>query len=251
METIGTKRVTFLKKCEEKSPVKMCKLSVSKNLSFFNSNTGSRLEEMNSPLSFIYTEDSSVTEVTDITMELTGCITIRGKIHWLSAAKDLTVGMKMVTRQVRDALFADKTGFIPISVWGDLIQELQEDQLYTITKVAMTNFQGAKLQTTGGSQLLIVDAVDGGFDVDWNKAKCDNETRVNKVIEGKISLFTLKRYLICVNKSCAKKVTPLPGDRLVKCSSFHILSNLLLINSKSLNHNYSNDMITEYRAVQY
>ena len=79
-------------------------------------------------------------------------------------------------------------------------------------------------QTTLFSQVVsfvIVSGImfDGGFDVDWNKAKCDNETRVNKVIEGKISLFTLKRYLICVNKSCAKKVTPLPGDRLVKCFS--------------------------------
>ena len=59
--------------------------------------------------------------------------------------------------------------------------------------------------TTAPNFALIVDAVEGGFDVDWNKAKCDNETKVNKVIVGKISLFTLKRCLICVIKVAQKR----------------------------------------------
>lgn len=214
METQGTKRAMFLKRCEDKSPLKLTRLSVTKNLSFFNCNTGSRVEDVKG-MNFVFSENSSITEVKDISTEISGCLTILGQVQWVSDAKDLEIGPNKVPKQVRDGLFGDESGIIPISVWGDLIEIIKEKRTFQISKVAVAEFQGVKLQTTSSSEATVDD--ENKVIVDWSEAPSNVDSSAKKLVKGEIVSFTLNRYATCINSNCGKKVYPLPGDCLVKC----------------------------------
>ena len=88
MENHNTKRILFLQKSEEKAPVQLKNLSPSKNLTFYNSNTGSRMDKT-MDVNFLFTEDKQVTKVCDISEENTGSVvTIFGYIKWSQEKKN-------------------------------------------------------------------------------------------------------------------------------------------------------------------
>lgn len=121
MESRSTKRSTFLQGWEDRSPVKLSKVSVSRNLTFFNANSGSKMEETDE-LDFVFSESSTtVTKVKNIAQDTTGSFTTVGFINWSSEAKTVEISSSKIKKQVRDDVFADGSDFNKISVWGDLI----------------------------------------------------------------------------------------------------------------------------------
>ena len=67
---------------------------------------------------------------------------------------------------VRDGIIADETYSIPISIWGKLIDQVEEDQTITITKVKLRFYYGSTLTTTNES---VITTAQESIQVDWNK----------------------------------------------------------------------------------
>lgn len=87
-ETEKRKRKMFLHWNEQKSSVKLTKVSVSRNLSFFNSNSGSRMEGVNE-INFKYSDMADIPKVKD---DVSGSLTIIGFISWSSESKEVFAG---------------------------------------------------------------------------------------------------------------------------------------------------------------
>ena len=80
-----------------------------------------------------------------------GIFTIRRKLKWTddSIEKELKdEKQSMVTVSIRDAIITVGNWSIPISVWGALIDLLQEDITYTLTNVKIKYYFAQKLTTT-------------------------------------------------------------------------------------------------------
>jgi len=214
MENKAAKRSIFVQRCEEKSPVRLSKLSTSKNILFFNGYSGSRLDAIHQ-LDFCFTERAEVVEVTNIE-DQTGSFTVIGRIKWVSDSKFVDVGPNKVKKEIRDAVFADGTGFIPFSVWGNSCQELQHDITYKFTKVVVSDYKGKQLNTTSDTEVEEVE--DLSCEINWNNAPSEIE-RPSKTVRGGIISCILTRYITCTKETCKKKVLPIPDDSLVSCNS--------------------------------
>ena len=44
-------------------------------------------------------------------------------------------------KNVQDAMIADETGYMPISIWADLIDSIEEDVPYKITEISVRYFR--------------------------------------------------------------------------------------------------------------
>ena len=102
----------FFGKLESESPVKITGLSSppNGNLSFYNSNTGSRV----------------VDATVDFKYDIPKCMTIneiintgkKGTLDVLRDKKIVRVGQNKVLKYVRDALIADDSASVKVSTWG-------------------------------------------------------------------------------------------------------------------------------------
>ena len=63
----------------------------------------------------------------DIKGKFSGTFNLKGCIRWLKEPVQTTSGML-----VCDAMLADNTFNVPISVWGDTISEIQEENYYKL-----------------------------------------------------------------------------------------------------------------------
>lgn len=222
MENANTKRATFLQKLEHKSAVKFKHLSPSKNLIFFNSNSGSRMEDTNT-IDFVYSETDHVTKVCEINEETAGSVlSIVGYFKWLKPVKTVIIGS--TEKQLREALFADATGSISITVWGELVNEVNELECFKISKVIVSNhpnYGGLKLQTTSSTQVVVTsDDCLPPSKANWNESECKQEpSKTNQAVTGNIVSCSVQRFKTCNRMTCKKKVNPMLGELRVVCSS--------------------------------
>ena len=172
--------------------------------------------EQTDQMDFAFTESTSIMEVKDVTLETAGAFTIIGFLRWLSEPKTVQTSQK-VNKVVRDAVFGDNSGSIPISVWGDLNTIINEHECYRITRVVASEYQSLKLQTTTDSEATVeTENVPDAVDLDTE----DVQTNQNeKTLRGSIISCTIAGYKVCVKNGCNKKIFPIPGDRFVKCNS--------------------------------
>ena len=115
----NTRKAIFLETCESKSPVKLSNISTPKkgNLIFFNTNLGSRMEDL-SNINFKFQELSS-TKISDILKtQAGGKFNVIGKIRWLEEERQNLCGPQKKLRTVRTAVLADESASIKVSVWG-------------------------------------------------------------------------------------------------------------------------------------
>ena len=73
-----------------------------------------------------------------------GLSTVIGRIKWITPMQTAEVKSDNGTTQkknVRDAVIADETGYMPISIWADLIDSIEEDVPYKITEVSVRYFR--------------------------------------------------------------------------------------------------------------
>ena len=128
------KRNLFQQKKDASQPVKMTQLTKTETgIVFFNSNCGSRIEDIPS-VPFMNTPIDELNLI-DIKDKFSGDFTIKGCIRWVKDVAEVPVNNHSETkagnaRFVRDAIISDGTFHLPISVWGDTINQINEFQYY-------------------------------------------------------------------------------------------------------------------------
>ena len=145
----------FKDKTFASQPVKLTNVTkVASGTLFFNSNRGSRIEDAsavtfkNTPL-----EDLKLIDIKD---EFSGTFTVKGCIKWLKEATKPIPSAGLV----RDAMLADGTHHIPISIWKDTIDLAEEGKYYKFTNVAAKYFFGQKLYTTDSTEAIVLEEGD-------------------------------------------------------------------------------------------
>ena len=248
----SVQRQTFLDALQSGRPISLKNLNKGqRDCYFFNSFRGSLVENCQVMLDFKASDLSStnVKELLEKT-ELGGTYLIVGYIKWLADIKQNVSG-----RNIRQAIFQDKTGKIPITLWEKRITEVEENNCYQMTNICLKSYFGKTLQTM--PQTRITEIIPSEFDVTWD----DNDTEVflNREKEGKASMFTtfscpeiccadILIYPICL--SCNKKVTAIPSEILLTCSS----CSKTMLASKcicgiTINHNGKSQNITVLKEI--
>ena len=215
MANSNTKRSLFLEKQESRGPVAISGLSPSKSgLIFFNSNSGTRLVD-SSALGFKYTELSTMTISSLTTASINQTYDFKAQICWVQKSRRVACGEnKDIMNDVRDAVIADGTGNIQLSVWGsELIAEIADKTTYLFTNIVLQNNFGRKMATTGATTVTAVEKIK----IDWDcvdSVKCDETVCCPDVLSVKLSTF-----LTCVNIDCKRKVMPYAGETTVTCTN--------------------------------
>eukprot|EP00112_Aurelia_sp_Birch-Aquarium-sp1_P020039 Seg5075.2 transcript_id=Seg5075.2/GoldUCD/mRNA.D3Y31 product="hypothetical protein" protein_id=Seg5075.2/GoldUCD/D3Y31 len=128
MESKTVSRNLFLEKLENKSTIKMKSVSQSKggSMAFFNANMGSRVDEPqeNLPFEMVPIEPLDINEILE--MEPEGQFSVKGTIKWKEEERLVFVGTEHAEKRVRDAIIADNTGHIVLSVWGEDIEKMMD-----------------------------------------------------------------------------------------------------------------------------
>ena len=83
-----------------------------------------------------------------------------------------------------------------------------------VTNVAINHFQGVKLTTTADTE---TSNMSEQFDVDWTNI--ENGEQEVQLICHEIAAVELKKFKVCANLDCKRKVLPYPGEKTVKCNS--------------------------------
>ena len=115
---------------------------------------------------------------------------------------------------LRQGLLADSTLSIKVSVWGELIDEVEDDVTYLFKNVTIENYYGLRLYTTAKTTLL---KQEEQIDIEWSKCNITPETSTlccPNILSVKVNL-----YLECINSSCKRKVNVFPGEKKTTCDS--------------------------------
>ena len=119
-------------------------------------------------------------------------------------------------------MIADETGYMPISIWADLIDSIEEDVPDKITEVSVRCFRQKKLSSTGNS-VAVPTEESIMCDVNWTNITLHSilpQAPTHTVFCcPDIDNVTLNVWPICTKKRCGKNVTPTPGAQIVRCSS--------------------------------
>eukprot|EP00794_Sanderia_malayensis_P013274 gene13274-14642_t len=183
-------------------------------MSFFNANFGSKIQELPT-LPFAFLETKPVTIKSVLNDDVSGNFTVQGEIKWKQEKKVVEVGAARNPRCVRDAILADETANICISIWGDLIDNIEEYTPIAITNVVCQFYNGRKLSTTADSAVShLQNAINN---IDWEEVKTANSLEVLSCPE--IDCVHCHSFHICCNLDCKKKVVPFPGQASVTCST--------------------------------
>ena len=228
MVNTTTKRNLFEERCESKTPVKLMGLSVTPQVSFFNTNTGSRIMDVDT-IPFKY-EAQHPTKVSDINVADKGStIDVEGKVRWLEEKRTIQVGENKITRNVRDGILADETGAIKVSVWGELLEQINENTTYHLTSLEIRDYLGVKLTTTS---MTSVTKLSTEVKVDWSVHNMErNEI---ELCCPSVDSIKMHEFLQCINSDCKKKVVPFLGEKKVRCNNQTCNRTMLVSRCKSI-----------------
>ena len=160
-----------------------------------------------------------------IKTQKTGIFDILATIKWLHNMKQ--IDSPKVKGRLREAVLYDESGSILLTVWGDLIDSIEECKTYEFHNLSLKNFFGLKLSTTTST---IITAASDADKVIPNlcesdlKEHLDHERMINDKLHPKLccpELFgtTVSVGPSCVNMSCRKALQIVPGSRIVTCIS--------------------------------
>ena len=140
-ENNGPKRNIYEDKKISGQPVKSSCLSLTNyGVCYFNFNKGSRMEDVHT-ISFEYVPEMQI-KIKDLKDKRIGSLsTVIGRIKPTQAAEVKSDNGTTHKKNVRDAVIADETGYMPISIWADLIDSIEEDFPYKITEVSVRYFR--------------------------------------------------------------------------------------------------------------
>ena len=231
-------RGAFLRKKLTSQPVTLSKLNhMPSGITFFNSNQENRLQ--NAPvISFKNTTNSPLITLKD---HKSGKFTVTGKLKWTGEQEKKQVGKLKWTgeqekkqvgerqgqpacvKAVREALLADSTWQVPVSIWGDLIHFIKEDIPYKLTSVKMRWYFGQKMTTTPDTTADVIQEIPEHY-VDWEASQAKflsdavPKPALLALTDPKIINAHVNSYPLCTKASCGKKLAPFPGELTVRCT---------------------------------
>ncbi|KAL9958052.1 hypothetical protein ACROYT_G035018 [Oculina patagonica] len=163
-------------------------------------------------ISFAFTPISS-NDVTSIGIILekhnTGMFNISGKMTW-HGTETIVKDKEGKEKRVRDARIADKTGHIEVSLWGNQIDKIEDEQFYSISNCRLKHFYGKKLSTTEKTTITTAEKQE--------IANQPIEKRKTIVCCPEILNVLVNIYIICNNRECRKKVSASSGSKILRCN---------------------------------
>eukprot|EP00794_Sanderia_malayensis_P013177 gene13177-14527_t len=124
---------------------------------------------------------------------------------------------------VRNGFIADETSEMIISVWGDLINEIQEYKWYTFTDVTFKHFYGRKLTANMETCIhefqtaLVIEWANIDVEMYAQREQIALEDANPTICCPDIESAEVNIYPVCKNPNCLSKVEFQPGDQFVKC----------------------------------
>ena len=217
----NTHRQEFVDALKAGKPVTFSKLNKgARGCYFFNSYRGSSMETCEVQLNFKPT-DVKMTRVIDMKDRSSGSFLVVGHIMW-STPSYMSPNGKMI----RDGIFKDGSGILPITVWGDTIKEIIDNETcFKLTNVALKNYYGNKLSTMPNTK---VTAVKSDTPISWSnvdaaqfidRENLEKAKLISTLCCPEIIAADLQIYPVCTNKLCSKKVMAVPGEPLSTCES--------------------------------
>ena len=216
----GSKRQLFIDKMESQQPVKLSNITATPSgTSFFNK--GSVIIDTPS-VNFKCNPPSTleITKISSLAQSTSGLFTISGTVTWTGEQHTPNENSKKL---VRDGIITDSSGSIPLSVWQEHIEQVQEGQFYTITNCNLRHYYGKRLATTKSS------VVTGAENQDISDVPIKEQRVDTFICCPDILNLSVNKYPICNNKSCRKKLNPTAGTKFVRC--LYCNRNMLLQNS--------------------
>lgn len=206
----GSKRQLFVDKMHSQQPVKLSNLqSASSGTIFFNK--GASIENIPShKVNFTFSPKQAceVTKIDTLIKYNSGTFNVSGRITWKGPAQH---PKEASTKLVRDAVLTDSTGSLPLSVWENQIDAIQDGQFYNLTQCRLRHYYGKCLSTSKSTTVTEAEAQDV-------TSRNDNKL-VNWVCCPEILNAGANVFLACNTKDCRKKVNNAPGSKVVKCNS--------------------------------
>ena len=99
-------------------------------------------------------EEKTDFNIKDLESYANGQFNLTAVLRWTGLAKE--VSPKRHPKVVRDGLFADEIGSLPIACWEEL-SNLEENTPYKITNLAVRHYYGKRLATTKESEVTKID----------------------------------------------------------------------------------------------
>ena len=249
----STKRNLFVDRNVSKQAVTLVDISPTENISFFNTNYGSRL--INAPnLSFSY-KGPLMTSIKDISLKTSGTFDVTGRIKWLAEERNVECSPKKggpsgssVKKALRDAVICDNSGHIMITIWDRLISSIKDNSVVTITNVGIKDFHGKKLYTTMNSNVTYDVEVQSKFSTNnWDEIVEEYTEQVNqikRITVQKVNSIVIEQYYVCNN--CRRRLNDIPGLPSARCD-FAPCKRLMFLDqcSKSFHANIEVEDITK------
>ena len=216
----AVKRPLFVEKISTGQPIKITKLSKGNgDINFFNYHKGSRIVDVKS-ISFKAT-DNAAFDLIKLKDKSSGIFDIQGQFKWLSPKrKVLSKKDPNQVLELREAVLNDGTAHYIISIWGEMIDTIDESKCYSLSDCVLKDYFGHQLSTLPHS---IIEEVKIDREIKWDNIdlKQITESRANKgqstVLNPNINGVVLSFYAVCVNNNCKKKLILPAGEKLVRC----------------------------------
>ena len=103
-------------------------------------------------------------------------------------------------------MIADETAALPISFWGEFIDQMKENVPYTLTKVNTRSFYGTRLTTTA---FTTITACEDNIAVNWDTIdleafKPTATSSATTLCCPEIANVKVNMYPLCTNRAIAK-----------------------------------------------
>ena len=128
------------------------------------------------------------------------------------------------TNSLREAILFGNTSDVGITIWGELMQSIEEGRKYVFQNLNLKNFFGKKLSTTPTTTAIVSDEIEEMpiLSDDVIKKYIDHEEEINIKLNPKIHWpellgANLTVDAVCTNDKCGKPVATVPGERIVTC----------------------------------
>ena len=205
----SSKRQLFLQKMQTQQPVTLSNLQVaSSNMVFLNRGTVIQDAPPHS-IQFPFQPLAPMTSTpvdTILKNHNSGNFTVSGCIKWLGEPSK----PEHATKMVREAEITDPTGTINLSVWDSHIQQIEDNQFYTMTNCKLKQYFGKRLATTVNTTITKAQEQDISHVEPSHK-------QANWVCCPEILNIYPTVYPVCNNKDCRKKISENPGSKIVRC----------------------------------
>ena len=162
-------------------------------IAFYNAFQGSTIEDGTNLINFKPSENSAVS-IADINMQSQGSIfTVNGVIRWIGEIQTIEGKKKKAEgesakprpKAVRDAVSADLTGHLVISLWEDLV-DIKANKWYTFSHITTKQYNGMKLTSTRFSK---ADEFDSSEVLYWDDIAVDGQEKSLTIFRAELEKY--------------------------------------------------------------